>query len=518
MLEERQLRLLYSTSNQLSLHMERIMAVRAAEAGRFKSVVDSMPQGVLVSADGERVAHANRAASEMLTTAGTAPEDGLKTILERIGAEHFVLPLGDRPDPLPEYDVTVGAERVWNLTAAPFRGDGGRSGGVVLVIADVTDRRRMQEQLAQSEKMSSLGQMISGVAHELNNPLASILGYSQLLQMSGADSALSGKLDTLAKEAERCRKIVENLLSFARRRAPERVPLSLNQVVRNVVALMQYQLRVDDVSVDLELSRDLPVLHGDTHQLEQALVNLLTNARHAIRGTGAPGTVTVRTLSTPSGGVRLEVEDTGPGVAEADRSKIFDPFYTTKKLGEGTGLGLALVYGIVTDHGGTVDVRQGAPGGARFVVEFAVGRYREAATTLPVEAPLDSGAAGRILIVDDEGPLAKMISDVLVGDGHRTTVFLDARRALEHLESESYDLVISDLKMPGMKGDELHAELKRMRPELAENVLLTTGDTLGEEPGEIVARTGLELLRKPFDLDELRRRVRARLAPRKPRP
>jgi len=246
--EERQLRLLYSTSNQLSLHMERIMAVRAAEAGRFRSVVDSMPQGVLLSADGDRVTHANRAAIEMLQSVACSTEDGLETILSSIGAQHLLGSPPNQADEIAERDVSVGGDRVWNLTAAPFRGDAGRSGGVVLVLADVTERRRLQEQLAQSEKMSSLGQMISGVAHELNNPLASILGYAQLLKMQGGEGALAGKLDTLAREAQRCRKIVENLLSFARRRPPEREPLSLNQSVDNVVALMRYQLRVDDVT------------------------------------------------------------------------------------------------------------------------------------------------------------------------------------------------------------------------------------------------------------------------------
>jgi len=209
--------------------------------------------------------------------------------------------------------------------------------------------------------------------------------------------------------------------------------------------------------------------------------------------------------------VTLEVEDTGPGVPEAERSKIFDPFYTTKRIGEGTGLGLALVYGIVADHGGTIEVRAGDTGGARFVAELPVGRRAAPAAGPAERTQLEPGLSGRILIVDDEEPLAEMISDALIGDGHRTTVFLDARRALEQIEKEDYDLIISDLKMPGMKGDELHAEVKRLRPEMSEKVLLTTGDTLGDEPAEIVARTGLELLSKPFDLDELRRRVRARL-------
>jgi two-component system NtrC family sensor kinase len=286
--------------------------------------------------------------------------------------------------------------------------------------------------------------------------------------------------------------------------------------VDNVLGLMGYQLRVDDVNVERDLDRNLPVIEGDAHQLEQALVNLLTNARHAVCGTGASGTVVVRTRVSGPHELILEVEDTGPGVPESQRSKVFDPFFTTKQAEQGTGLGLALVYGIVSDHGGTIDLRTGTRGGARFVVTLPAGKSAEA--TVPPERepqPLAVRPA-RILIVDDEEPLARMISDVLTGDGHETRVVLDGREALNRLSEASYDLIISDLKMPGMNGDELHAEVKRLRPELSDSVLLTTGDTLGDDPQAILARTGLEVLSKPFDLDDLRRRVRARLTERQP--
>jgi two-component system NtrC family sensor kinase len=452
----------------------------------------------------------------MLELIGCSVEQTLAEILERLddgsldGRLHV-------PRKAPS-DVEVGVtdDRTWNLTLAPLHGDPRRPEGVVLVLADVTERRRIQQQLAQSEKMSSLGQMISGVAHELNNPLASILGYAQLLRLRGGDEAQKDKLDTLAREAERCRKIVQNLLSFGRRREPERKPLSLNQVVENVLALMRYQLRVDDVTIEHELGRDLPVVRGDAHQLEQALVNLLTNSRHAIGGTGAPGKVVVRTRVSDGGEVILEVEDDGPGVPRAQRSKIFDPFFTTKQDGKGTGLGLALVYGILSDHGGRIELRPGTLGGARFVATFPLCGAEQAIDT-PAEAPLPSPArTGRILIVDDEEPLALMIAEVLAADGHETRVVLDGRQALERLAEEPYDLIISDLKMPGMNGDQLYAEVRRLRPELSVSVLLTTGDTFEDDAQAILDRTGLEVLSKPFDLDDLRRRVRSRLSERKP--
>jgi len=515
-LDERQLRLLYSAGNQLSLQMDRILSVRAAEAGRFRSIVDSMPQGVLLFEDGSRVSHTNRAAESMLESIGCSVGQTLKQILERLGDGSLESRLHTPRQAPSDVEVDVTGDRTWNLTLSPLHGDPRRPEGVVLVLADVTERRRIQQQLAQSEKMSSLGQMIAGVAHELNNPLASILGYAQLLRLRGAGEAQEDKLETLAREAERCRKIVQNLLSFGRRREPKREPLSLNQVVENVLALMRYQLRVDDVTLEHDLGRDLPVVRGDAHQLEQALVNLLTNARHAIGGTGAAGKVMVRTRVAAGGEVILEVEDDGPGVPQAQRSKIFDPFFTTKQDGKGTGLGLALVYGILSDHGGRIELREGTLGGARFVATFPVCGSGQT-TDIPAEAPLPSPArTGRILIVDDEEPLARMIAEVLAADGHETRVVLDGRQALERLAEEPFDLIISDLKMPGMNGDQLYAEIRRLYPELPVSVLLTTGDTFEDDARAILDRTGLEVLSKPFDLDDLRRRVRCRLSERKP--
>jgi len=515
-LDERQLRLLYSASNQLSLQMDRILAVRAAEAGRFRSIVESMPQGVLLFDDGFHVSHANRSAESMLESVGCSVEQSLEQILERVGDGSFEGAQSVRGATPVDIEVGVTGDRTWNLTMAPLHGDPRRPEGVVLVLADVTERRRIQEQLAQSEKMSSLGQMISGVAHELNNPLASILGYAQLLQLRPEDGSLDDRVKTLAHEAERCRKIVQNLLSFARRREPEREPLSLNQVVENVLALMRYQLKVDNVTVEEDLGQNLPVVRGDAHQLEQALVNLLTNARHAIGGTGSPGSVMVRTRDAVGGGVLLEVEDNGPGVPERQRTKIFDPFFTTKQDGKGTGLGLALVYGIVSDHGGTIELRAGSLGGARFVVTLPASRFDEA-TVLPEKAPLPPPQrSGRILVVDDEEPLARMIADVLGADGHETRVVLDGLQALECLAEEPYDLIISDLKMPGMNGDQLLAKVRRLRPELCDSVLLTTGDTFDDDAHTLLERTGVEVLKKPFDLDDLRRIVRLRLGEPKP--
>jgi len=402
---------------------------------------------------------------------------------------------------------------VWALTASALPPVRGKVGGLVFVMNDVTESRRLQGQLAQSEKMSSLGQMISGVAHELNNPLASIVGYAQLVQGAGTNERTTRHLEVLSREAERCKKIVKNLLSFARRHDPQHGTLSLNQTAENVLSLLEYQLRVDDIQLLRELDSNLPAMEGDPHQLEQVLVNLITNAAQAIRKTGEPGQVTVRTTMEGDRMIVLEVRDDGPGIPSKMRSRVFDPFFTTKAPGEGTGLGLSLVYGIVTAHGGTIDILEHDGRGTRFRLNFPLGERKStpARQESVVPDPVQ-GAVGRILVVDDDPSVARLICDALELEGHVTRRAADGKVALRRLAESEFDLIVSDVKMPGMSGEQLHVELQRTCPHMAKRMVLTTGDTLGVSSHELGRRTGLEVLRKPFDVDELRRRVRTRLA------
>jgi signal transduction histidine kinase/CheY-like chemotaxis protein len=494
---EAQLRLLYSAANQLGVHLDRILAMREAEANRFRAILDTMPQAVFLADAQLRIVQRNRAARDLLARMGLSEATDLDDAIARLGLETIV-------------------ERVQsshNVSVSPLAGTGHDAGGLVLVLSDVTESRRMQEQLAQSEKMSSLGQMISGTAHELNNPLASVLGYVQLLRATaGQDEKLASRFELIRREAERCQKIVQNLLAFARQRPPERKPFSINEVIHSVLSLMGYQLRTSGVKVSEELSSELPAFEGDPHQLQQVLVNLMTNAQQAIRQAQEAGEIRVRTETREGNHVVVEIHDSGPGIPEEVRSRIFDPFFTTKEEGKGTGLGLSIVYGIVISHGGTIEARPSELGGACFRITFPVGVDEGAE-----ERGTDAAAAnathetGRVLVVDDEEPLAQMICEALGREGHRAVAVADGRLALEKLARDDYDLIISDMKMPGMDAERMLEEIGRRHPELAERVLLMTGDTVNSEPEEFAARASLELVAKPFDLDELLSRVRKRL-------
>jgi two-component system NtrC family sensor kinase len=503
---EAQVRILYSAANQLGLHLDRLLTAREGEAERLRAILDTMPQPVVLVDSRLAPLEANRSAEALLERLGAGPPGtSLATALERLGVGPLVE--GVLADGRPRVDVeaAAGDGTTFSASVSPV----GRTGRLVIVLTDVTESRRLQQRLAQTDKMSSLGQMISGTAHELNNPLASVLGYVQLLQAQvGGDAATERRLAAVATEAERCHRIVQNLLAFARQRPPERQPVSLNGVVQSVMGLMGYQLRTSGISVTTELAADLPVVAADAHQLQQVLVNLLTNSLHAIRGCRERGAVRLCTSAASDGDVVVEVHDDGPGVPAELRSRVFDPFFTTKDETQGTGLGLSIVYGIVSAHGGTIEVLRSDLGGACLRVALPPRAAPAAAARPASEERTDAPRApGTILVVDDEAALRVMLCEALARDGHRAVAAADGGEALERLAAERFDLVVCDVRMPGLDARGLLGELRSRHPGLASRILLTSGDIVGSEPEELARAEGLELLHKPFGLDELRERV-----------
>ena len=362
--------------------------------------------------------------------------------------------------------------------------------------------RRTQEQLLQSEKMAAVGQLISGVAHELNNPLTAILGYSQLLAANErTDSRGAEFVEKLRTQALRTHRIVHNLLSFARQQKPERLPVRIHQILENTLALREYDLRINNIVVHRDLDPDLPITAADAHQLQQVFLNILNNAVDAILEQSSHGEIWIRTAAR---GDRLVVEftDSGPGVRDPQR--VFDPFYTTKAVGKGTGLGLSICYGIVTEHGGTIQVSNSAePGsGAIFVVGLPILTVAESHTELP-DWPAGGPPAGRILLVDDEEAVLELEQEILRGRCSSVRSVRSGREAQQVLDREPVDLVITDLKMPGdITGHELYNWICRRHPELSGRVIFTMSDARAEDIAPLLEQSGCEFVQKPFELEK----------------
>ena len=381
------------------------------------------------------------------------------------------------------------------------------------------------QQFLRSEKLATMGSLLAGVAHELNNPLAVLMGQTHLMREVVQDGALRARADQISAAAERCARIVRNFLALARQQPPERHRLVLNAVVREAVELLAYELRTDNVEVVLDLAEGLPILWGDAHQLHQVVVNLVANAHQAMRGSTVRRIRLATRFDRERTRVRLEIADTGPGIPPDIQAKIFEPFFTTKPPGQGTGLGLSLCQGIVEEHGGTITVVSGAGVGAVFHIEFPLpapappGPPTPAAGA-PVSSALPPIGAKAILVVDDEVEIAGVLAEALERLGHHVEVASGGGRALELLTQRAYDLVISDTKMPGVDGVALYGEIARRFPVLRERVVFLTGDVLDPEKRAFIERTGAPFLTKPFDVQEVRRvvhQVLARDAPSAPR-
>jgi two-component system NtrC family sensor kinase len=399
------------------------------------------------------------------------------------------------------------ARKVFERYARPVLDVEGRRLGWLELYRDITAERQIQAKLLQTEKMAALGQLVSGIAHELNNPLTAIMGYGQLLLGHGLRPAQLAEARKIYQEAERARRIVKNLLFFARETKPERVRVDLNEVVERTLALRSYELKVENIAVECELDPDLPATLADPYQLQQVVLNLLVNAEQALLQGRGQGNIWIRTMRLPGNRLALEVADDGPGVPPDIASRVFDPFFTTKPPGVGTGLGLSIVYGIVQQHGGEVSLESAPGAGAKFVVELPV--VESPAEGAPTREPQLEVAspdvpAGRILVVEDEPTVAQLIADVLREEGHRVDAVMDSQEGLNQIARTNYDLVICDLRMPRLDGPALYEALVRARSPVQHRIIFITGDTLAPRTLEFLKPHGLPYLAKPFLVEELK--------------
>jgi two-component system NtrC family sensor kinase len=385
---------------------------------------------------------------------------------------------------------------------------------------DVSERKKMDDQsrdlyqqLVQAEKMAALGQTISGVAHELNNPLATMLTWSERLAQKPLDEGTRRGIEIILHEAERAAKIVRQLLTFARKRQSTRTMIDLNQIVRETLAVRAYEQRVTNVAVIDALASGLPQIFADPHQIQQVLLNLIINAEQAMLTTNGRGTLVVRTWHDATReAVLLEINDDGPGVPSDVQAKIFDPFFTTKEVGKGTGLGLTVAYAIVQEHGGRIRIEP-AGRGASFVVELPVtpGTRRESAAA-PTAEELKKLAGRRVLVVEDEAALATAVADALTDAGFVVDRAGDGEEALATVRERPYDLVICDLKMPRLDGRAFYRAIAATAPALAARLIFVTGDVVGPDAERFLEESGCPWLAKPFRLGDLLRTARDVLA------
>lgn len=488
---------------------------------RYRMLVETMHEGVFSVDLRERILMANATLSQLLGV----PElllNGrpLGSIMDPESLERFrtrvALHEGGR---VARFEVNLRSEKgeaiPVQVSASPYMEDEEHR-GCFAVVRDLRgekkaeeERRAMQKQLAQAEKLSALGEMISGIAHELNNPLTGVMGFSELLLSSDAPEAITRSVEKIHRDATRCKKIVQNLLDFGRSRDSVHEPVDLNELVEATLEIRTNQLKVDGIEVVMDLDPDLPKIVGDFHKLQQVILNLVNNAHQAMVDDGPGGRLVLRTRAS-TGHVTVSCADSGPGIPQDSLQKIFDPFFTTKEIGKGTGLGLSLSYGIVQKHRGDIKVTSTVGQGTTFTVrlpipeELPVKRYEEA----KVAGKLAPVEGKEILVVDDEESIVDLLESVLLQAGHRVTTASNGRQALERIKEFDYDVIISDLKMPDMGGQKLYDRVSEIKPHLKERMIFSTGDTVNPTTQDLFQKTGNLHIAKPFRLEEVDQVIR----------
>jgi two-component system NtrC family sensor kinase len=494
----------------------------------FARLFEAVHEGVYIGAiDGAatRTVSANPHLKLMFGFAADAPESEIRPF----DGDRFVDPQArdgflarlQRDGSLTDYLLRLRrADKVAIWVEVTAHAEPDEAGGVLIeaLMRDVSERKRLEDQardlyhqLLQAEKLAALGQTISGVAHELNNPLATILTWAERLSQRSVDDQTKRGLETILSESERAAKIVRNLLTFARKRHTTRAMVDVNQVVRQTLALRTHEQRLSNIAVVEALAAGLPLVFADPHQFQQVLLNLIINAEQAMLGANGRGAMVLRTWHDfDNDAVMLEVNDDGPGVPEDVQPKIFDPFFTTKEVGKGTGLGLTVAYAIIQEHGGRITVNSEPGRGASFFLALPVtdGPVKQITAKEPVAAEPGGGAGSVVLVVEDEEALAAAVAESLTDAGFAVDRARDGGEALMRVKARVYDLIVCDLKMPRVDGMTFYRALEREHPEVARRIVFVTGDVAGTEAEQFLEETGCRWLAKPFRLRDLLRTAR----------
>lgn len=406
----------------------------------------------------------------------------------------------------------AGEWRRFRTNATPLFDPDGKIIGAVASLRDVTELKRLEEQLIQSEKLAAMGQMIAGVAHELNNPLTAILGVTELVRDQSAEENVKKQLDLAHRQARRAAQIVQNLLDFSRPPAPKKKLVQVSDLLERTLQLHDHSLRRNHITVEFTPQPDLPRIFGDANQLIQVLLNLVTNAEHAIKEIRESGKIQIQ-LNHDAKYITLRVKDDGTGIRPEAMAKLFDPFYTTKRPGGGTGLGLSICMSIIREHGGHIEAEGVPQGGSTFTIVFPVAA-EEAVSMTPVEksgpgsaAAVDTALQGRrVLVVDDEEGILELVKTGLEVQGLKIDCAANAVEALSLAARHSYDAVLCDVNLGGagqtLSGEQLYERFCAEHDSCPPPFIFMTGEFVEPSTSETLGKSPCRL-QKPFRISDL---------------
>ena len=407
-----------------------------------------------------------------------------------------------------------GSEFPGELSTSALKDASGNVIGHITIVRDITERKqmeerekRLQQELNLTSRLASIGQLAAGVAHEINNPLTGVIGFSHLLMSRDIPDDMKQDLQVINSEAQRVAKIVENLLTFAHQRKPGREYVDINGIIARVLELRAYEMKVNNIEVETQLAPDLPHTMADAGQLQQVFLNIVLNAEHFMTKAHNKGKLLVKTERI-DGNIRASFTDDGPGISKENLDKVFNPFFTTKEVGTGTGLGLSICHGIITQHKGRIYAQSELGQGATFVIELPIldDSTQAGQTEVTKEEPQKPRGA-KILVVDDEPAILAFLHRLLTEWGHSVETINNADAALDRLKTERYSLILLDIKMPGISGVELYRHIEAMTPALTRRIMFITGDVMETATRDFLDKTKVPHITKPLNIELLKKTI-----------
>ncbi|MGR3218867.1 MAG: ATP-binding protein [Candidatus Anammoxibacter sp.] len=501
------IRMLYTVANQATISIQHLLTLVEHEKGKLSSILMDMVDGVIIL-DRNRII-------DMVNPAG-----------QKLVRMLSVCKRGERLDHLGNYYLKEPTEAIINKEKAfisqnlSFSNESGENTismiiapvkrkaaieGMIIVLRDITKETNIQQQLLHSEKLSTIGEMVSGIAHEINNPLAGIMGLTQLLQIQpDLPEATRKNVDKIFSYTDRARRIIQNLLTFARAHKPEKKLVEINNLIEQTIEILGYNIKLNDIEIVKDFDPNLPDPVADMYQLQQVIFNITNNAHQALSHYDGTRILTIKTIHKAEN-IVISIHNTGSAIPKEVAKKIFDPFFTTKPVGEGTGMGLSIAYGIINEHGGKIYIHSEKGQGVTFYIELPINSAEPDSETETYIQPKADVENIRILIVDDEIAVAESMAALLQSEGHtcKTSAIIDEpTKAL--LSADNFDLIISDIKMPGMDGKEFHAYIKSHVPNMVGRFIVITGDVMNEDTKLFVENNNLPCIAKPFTHEELK--------------
>jgi len=517
---------LYTTSQREVAERKQAEEAFKASEQRYRELADSLPQTVFEIDEKSNIIFSNR---EGFQAFGYTQEE-----LD-IGLNAFQMFIPEERDSIVENIQRIfDGEELGGLEYTALRKNGSTfpvliyAAAIILenkpvglrgIIIDITERKQaeekekqLQQELDLSSRLATVGEMASGIAHEINNPLTGVLGYSELLMQKDIPENAKRDISLIYEGAQRVADITRRMLTYARQYKPERVFVSINDIIEATLTMRRYELESSNISLTIQLDPDLPHTIGDTGQLQQVFLNIILNAELEMIVAHSGGNLLVKTERIDST-IRVSFSDDGPGIPTEDLDKIFNPFFTTREVGKGAGLGLSVSYGIVQQHGGRIYAKNRLGNGAIFFVELPIVTKVEQLTSVdPTAIEPKTASRAKVLVVDDEVLVQQFLTDVLSKEGHEAEVVNNGDDALKKLSNENYDLILLDIKLPGLNGIELYKHLQKKSESLAKKVVFITGDAMSSNTMVFILSTEVPYIMKPFDSEQLKASINRVLA------